>query len=152
MHVAQLMPLSLTVSCFSEIQIGFTFLVPAHPGSPGKRALNGCVCVCVCYRFTNVSSFRFVLSLDIFSVLLLVYVNGAVIFRYWQFSFSLTKVTFRCCKGSSTRQHSTRSLASSFMPFIRRLPVIVAHCWGVFFVRRGEREWWRLTPAQSETI
>ena len=31
------MPLPLTVSCFSKIQIGFTFLVPAHPGSPGKR-------------------------------------------------------------------------------------------------------------------
>jgi len=37
--MAQLMPLPLTVSCFSEIQIGFTFLVPAHPGSPGKRAV-----------------------------------------------------------------------------------------------------------------
>jgi len=35
--MAQLMPLQLTVSCFSEIQIGFTFLVPAHPGSPGKK-------------------------------------------------------------------------------------------------------------------
>jgi len=39
MHMAQLMPLPLTVSCFSEIQIGFTFLVLAHPGSPGKRAV-----------------------------------------------------------------------------------------------------------------
>ena len=45
LHTAQLMPLPLTVSCFSKIQIGFTFLVPAHPGSPGKRPLNGCVCV-----------------------------------------------------------------------------------------------------------
>jgi len=43
--MAQLMPLPLTVSCFSEIQIGFTFLVLAHPGSPGKGPLNGCVCV-----------------------------------------------------------------------------------------------------------
>jgi len=33
------MPLPLTVSCSSKIQIGFTFLVPAHPGSPGKRAV-----------------------------------------------------------------------------------------------------------------
>ena len=34
----------LTVSCFSKIQIGFTFLVPAHPGSSGKRAVKrGCV-------------------------------------------------------------------------------------------------------------
>ena len=52
LHVAQLMPLPLTVSCFSEIQIGFTFPVPANPGSPGQRAvkrLSVCVCVCVCY-------------------------------------------------------------------------------------------------------
>ena len=40
LHMAQLMPLPLTVSCFSKIQIGFTFLVPAHPGSPGKEPLN----------------------------------------------------------------------------------------------------------------
>ena len=38
-NMAQLMPLPLTVSCFSKIQIGFTFLVPAHPGSPGQRAV-----------------------------------------------------------------------------------------------------------------
>jgi len=37
--MAQLMPLPLTVSCASKIQIGFTFLVPAHPGRPGKRAV-----------------------------------------------------------------------------------------------------------------
>ena len=43
MHMAQLMPVPLTVSCFSKIQIGFTFLVPAHMGSPGKSPLNGCV-------------------------------------------------------------------------------------------------------------
>jgi len=38
------LPLPLTVSCFSKIQIGFTFLVLAYPGSPGKGPLNGCVC------------------------------------------------------------------------------------------------------------
>ena len=48
LHMAQLMLLPLTVSCFSKIKIGFTFLVPAHPGSPGKRAVKRmCVCVCV---------------------------------------------------------------------------------------------------------
>ena len=46
-HMAQLMPLPLTVSCFSKIQIGLTFLVTAYPGSPGKRAVKW-VCVCVC--------------------------------------------------------------------------------------------------------
>ena len=48
LHMAQLMPQLLTVSCFSKIQIGFAFLVPAHPGSPGKGPLNGRVCVRVC--------------------------------------------------------------------------------------------------------
>jgi len=42
----QNMPLPLTVSCFSKIQIGFAFLVPAHPGSPGKMAVKR-VCVCM---------------------------------------------------------------------------------------------------------
>ena len=37
LHIAQLMPLPLTVCCFSKIQIGFTFLVPAHLGCPGKK-------------------------------------------------------------------------------------------------------------------
>ena len=45
LHITQLMPLPLTVSCFSKIQIGFTSLVPAHLGSPGKGPLNGCVCL-----------------------------------------------------------------------------------------------------------
>jgi len=44
LYTAQLMPLPLTVSCFSKIQIGFTFLVLAHPGSPGQRAVKW-VCV-----------------------------------------------------------------------------------------------------------
>jgi len=42
----QLMPLPLTVSCFSKIQIGFTFLVLARPGSPGRSAVKW-VCVCL---------------------------------------------------------------------------------------------------------
>ena len=80
LHMAQLMPLPLTVSCSSKIEIGFlvpadlgtprkravkrvcvcvcVFLVPAHLGSPGKRAvervcvLNGCVCVCA-YKYSS---------------------------------------------------------------------------------------------------
>ena len=53
--MAQLMPLPLTVSCLSKIQIGFSFLVLAHPGSPGQRAIKR-VCVCyrvVCYRLLS---------------------------------------------------------------------------------------------------
>ena len=52
--MAQLMPLPLTVSCFSKIQIVFSFLVPAHLGSPGKRAVKRvCVCVCVTILFCH---------------------------------------------------------------------------------------------------
>ena len=47
LHMAQQMPLPRTVTCFSKIQIGCTFLVPAHPGSPGKRAVTR-VCYCRC--------------------------------------------------------------------------------------------------------
>jgi len=56
LHMAQLMPQPLTVSCFSKIQIAFIFLVPAHPVVPDnpvvpdKAPLNGCVCVRACVR------------------------------------------------------------------------------------------------------
>ena len=56
LHMAQLMPLQLTVSCFSKIQIGFTFLVPVRPGSPEQKAVKRvcvCVCVCVCVLHAN---------------------------------------------------------------------------------------------------
>ena len=52
LHMPQLMPLPLTVSCFTKIQIGVTFLVPAHLGSPGKRDVER-VCVCVCIKMLN---------------------------------------------------------------------------------------------------
>jgi len=47
LHMAQLMPLPLTVSCFTKIQIGFTFPVLADLGSPRKGPLNMCVTVSV---------------------------------------------------------------------------------------------------------
>jgi len=39
LHMAQLMPLPLAVFCFSKVQIAFTFLVPAHQGSPEQGAV-----------------------------------------------------------------------------------------------------------------
>ena len=48
LHTTQLMPLPLTVSCSSKIQIGFTFLVPAHPGFPGKEAVKWLLLVGCC--------------------------------------------------------------------------------------------------------
>jgi len=55
LHMAQLMPLLLTVSCFSKIQIGFTFLIPAHSGSPGQRVVKRvCVISCIACRTDTV--------------------------------------------------------------------------------------------------
>jgi len=53
LHTAQPMPLPLTISCSCKIQIGFTFLVPAHPGSHGQMAGKR---VCVSVHVTSCSS------------------------------------------------------------------------------------------------
>ena len=54
LHIAQLMPLPLTVSCFSKIQIGFTFLVPAHLGIPRQRAVKR---VCWCWPVLRIGMY-----------------------------------------------------------------------------------------------
>ena len=61
LHMAQLMPLPLTVPCFSKIQIGFTFLVPAHLGSPGKRAVKR-MCVIIIIIIINEYYYSVVVS------------------------------------------------------------------------------------------
>ena len=66
LHMAQLMPLPCTVSCFSKIQIGFTFLVLAYPGSLGKGPLNARVCVCyLLWCCQLVGQFKYMLQCQI---------------------------------------------------------------------------------------
>ena len=50
LHMAQLMPLPLAVSCFSKIQIGFPFWYWLTRVVADKEPLNGCVCVCELLR------------------------------------------------------------------------------------------------------
>jgi len=57
-------PTDATATCFSETQIAFTFLVPAHLGSPGKRAVKR-VCVCVLWRFDYFGSLQFGCSVHV---------------------------------------------------------------------------------------
>ena len=79
LHMAQLMPLPLTISCFSRIQIGFTFLVPANLLSPGQRAVKP-VCVCVkhgeyhaCDQYSQLAAaMRLLLSVPHYSSLITV--------------------------------------------------------------------------------
>ena len=72
LHMAQLMPLPHTVSCFSKIQIGFTFLVPAHLGSPGQKAVKR---VCV-LRYFNFFIYFFILYAQCFVFLYLCCLRG----------------------------------------------------------------------------
>ena len=72
LHMAQLMLLPLTVSCFSKIQIGSTFLVPAHPGSPGQRAVKRArarACVCVFHIF--ISHLLFIIFIFLFTIFII---------------------------------------------------------------------------------
>ena len=57
LHMAQLMPLPLTVSWFSKIQIDFTFLVPAHLGSPGMAVKRMYVCMYHCQYYSELCEF-----------------------------------------------------------------------------------------------
>ena len=63
--MVQLMPLPLTVSCFSKIQIGCTFLVPAHLGSPGQRAVKWVCVVPMCTSMQRYSLIFFLLTSNI---------------------------------------------------------------------------------------
>jgi len=93
LHMAQLMPLPLTVSCFSKIHIGFTSVVPAHLGSPGQRAVKRvCVCVCCYYRLFCNSLFGRILAL-FFRVVTSLHVVAKLIVGY---------VLVTCCLISGT--------------------------------------------------
>jgi len=71
LHTVQLMPLPLTVSCFSKIQIDFAFLVPAHLGSPGQRAVKRVrACVRACNACSSVIELQFHLQLSMMDVVL----------------------------------------------------------------------------------
>ena len=56
LHMFQLMPLPITVSCFSKMQIGFTFLVLVQPGSPKQRAIKGACVKYLCHFQKNKTS------------------------------------------------------------------------------------------------
>jgi len=56
LHTAQLMPLPLTVSCFSKIQIGFASLVPAHQDSPRKKAVKWVLLLIVCIEKGDITN------------------------------------------------------------------------------------------------
>ena len=88
LHIVQRMPLPLTLSCFSKIKIDFTFLVPAHPGSPGQRAVKRCVCCGWEYLHYDSVTLRFSVRTVVFYV---VCVNNVT----WWAQYILKKLY--CC-------------------------------------------------------
>ena len=71
--------------CFSKIQIGFTFLIPAHPGSPGKWLLNGCVCVYGVCMVLHASNYMAFILCKIFK---LCFTDGDGILYWFSFQFA----------------------------------------------------------------
>ena len=132
LHMPQLMPLPLTVSCFSKIQIGFTFLVPAHLGRPGKGTLNGCVCV---FYINELSAFLLVLVANLMC---------SIQFRIWTYfnsdyehSIFCIRVVFIMLKGfyclrfshvPSAVKHPPTSQASRTVGK-ESVPIQLAQCW-----------------------
>jgi len=99
--MAQLMPLPLTVSCFSKIRIGFTFLVPAHLGSPGQRAIKRvCKRVCVVFGFEicSIQQLHTLHCEDCFACTYL-HLLQVTILILLGLAFCLTKATY-CVKSS----------------------------------------------------
>ena len=91
LHMAQLMPLPLTVSCSSKIQIGFTFLVPAHPGSPGKRAVKRLLLLLLfMWLMAFYEWFYYLTSLDVH------YVRSGV--QCWVAAADTGVHLWRCCR------------------------------------------------------
>jgi len=68
LHMAQRMPLPLTISCFSKIQLVLPFWYRLTRVVPEKRPLNGCVCVCVCVSLSAVLTATPVFAVRAFSV------------------------------------------------------------------------------------
>ena len=81
LHITQLMPLPLTVSCFSEIQIGLPFWIPSDQGSPRQRAVKRAL-VCVCVYCNKLFSYPSQISVPSLSAY-----------------FSLWEYMFRCADG-----------------------------------------------------
>ena len=116
LHMAQLMPLPLTVSCFSKIQIGFTFLVPADLGSPRKRAVKH---VRMCNRVESWTASRFYLGRSAWldthpdkrsrrSVVLF------PLFRFASIIVLGATVTYDACQQTHTSVHSLLNRHASF--------------------------------------
>jgi len=127
--MAQLMPLPLTVSCSSKIQIGFTFLVPAHPGSPGKEAVKWLLLFC-CYTYLCYCSGFFDIyneekgNMDQHAVSIL---NVSVTLVYLTV-FTVSLIKHCICMHALV-------IVKLELCFINYMPSVLSHCW--FGIRKS---------------
>ena len=121
MHMAQLMPLPLTVSCFSKIQIGFTFLVPAHLGGPRIMAVKQ-MCVNLVY-----------VDIGIFNIIVLLSIYVGVLFILWFCQYMLV---------FCLSEHYVLSVEKHNVYLL--LPLMLWRCWlgGRKGIRPVKTEWW----------
>ena len=123
------MPLPLTVSCFSKIQIGFTFLVPAHFGSPGKRAVKQ-VCVRVLIQVHNFESFSARMTALDFNVVDVEVNAFSVVIVVTDFKIVVSRLVLRlwascrtCCIHCAWLELSTRSSTRHIAGFHKNIQI-----------------------------
>ena len=139
LHMAQLMPLPLTFSCSSKIQIGFSFLVPAYPGCPGKEAVkwllllyDSIMCVSSCIKEVEFFLFLFLpiwqLVTKLHCLCMLHNVQKNLHTELWALEIALL---------SLTQMNLGKPIASSVSPFICSGPVCQVRTDSLSFQVRG---------------
>jgi len=117
----------LIVSCFIKIQIGLAFLVPAYPGCPGKRPLNGLsVCFAVLTRVTLFVFWLFFCVVSCLPFLLVVFEFGC----WYQCDCQetlLSKMTYCVSRGMLNSAHSVIFVVLSCS--IQLLMVFIVQVW-----------------------
>ena len=138
LHMVRLMPLPLTVSCFSKIQIGFTFLVPAHPGSPRQMSVKY-VCVCVMimvqhsWLYDSLKCLNSHISINAVVVFVFYCSILNLILNCWTFIGSMLPTYYADCRAGSLHlsdvlslrpsvpawAHSSKPTATGLLPRVR---------------------------------
>jgi len=123
LHIALLMPLPLTVSCISKIQIGFTFLVLAHPGSPRKTAVKR-VCVCV-LRSISLLQLAVIcrIRLLMMEYFVLTYVASSFVFQNCIFGGSWL-ISILHCESKKTRHLTLAHNFTKYWPIFKILSLL----------------------------
>jgi len=119
LHIVQLMPLSLTISCCSSIQIGFTFLLSAYPCSPGQRAVKCAFLLQMGYRCLPMYAQYAIMGIFPFSYSPYGQVNRWLIFSMFTYYAELGWYQFNINIKTSLNSNSTRNKQHATVRYVQ---------------------------------